>query len=86
MTGADTKKYPVPTNYASKSKLIPGDQLKLKIMEDGKLIYKLTHPADRKHCKAVISLDEHKKFIGITDQGEIYHLNQAAVTFFKGQP
>jgi len=41
MVGSDKKKYPVPLNYSSKTKLIPGDVLKLRIMEDGKLIYKL---------------------------------------------
>jgi hypothetical protein len=34
MQGSDGKKYPVPLNYASKSKLIPGDVLKLRIMKD----------------------------------------------------
>ena len=42
MIGADQKKYPVPMNYSSKTKLIPGDTLKLKVMPDGKFIYKKT--------------------------------------------
>ena len=41
MVANDGKMYPVPMNYASKTKLIPGDMLKLRIMEDGKLIYKV---------------------------------------------
>lgn len=41
MVATDGKMYPVPMNYASKTKLIPGDMLKLRIMEDGKLIYKV---------------------------------------------
>jgi len=35
MVGSDGKIYPVPANYASKSKLVQGDILKLTIAEDG---------------------------------------------------
>ena len=86
MIGADQKKYPVPLNYASKTKLVPGDKLKLKVMEDGTLIYKLIWPAERRHIRAVLSQEEDQKFIAITDEGKTYFLNQAAVTFFKGRP
>lgn len=85
MVGDDQKKYPVPLNYSSKTKLVPGDRLKLKIMDDGKLIYKLIQPAERKHLKAVLSLTDENKFIAITDNAQTYFLNQAAVTFFKGK-
>ena len=40
MVGADQKKYPVPMNYSSKSKLVPGDVMKLKILPEGKLVFK----------------------------------------------
>lgn len=86
MIGDDQKKYPVPMNYASKTKLVPGDRLKLKIMTDGKLIYKLIGPADRKNIKATLSMTDDNKFIAITDDKQTYFLNQAAVTFFKGKP
>ena len=33
--GPDGKEYPVPANYASKSKLVEGDILKLTIADDG---------------------------------------------------
>ncbi len=71
-------------NYASKTKLIPGDMLKLRIMEDGKLIYKLIAPAPKKYLKAKLSKTEEGKFIALTEEGKAYILNQAAVTFFKG--
>ena len=35
MAGPDGKEYPVPANYASKSKLVEGDILKLTIADDG---------------------------------------------------
>ena len=40
--------YPVPANYASKSKLIPGDVLKLTVTEEGKFLYKQIGPVERK--------------------------------------
>jgi hypothetical protein len=86
MIGADQKKYPVPLNYSSKTKLVPGDILKLKILEDGKFIYKLIQPVDRKHIRATLSKTDDNKFVAVTDDGKNYFLNQAAVTFFKGKP
>ncbi|MDR2415570.1 MAG: hypothetical protein LBD75_02955 [Candidatus Peribacteria bacterium] len=86
MVGNDQKKYPVPMNYSSKTKLIPGDVLKLKVMADGKFVYKLIRPAERKHLKAILSRTDENKFTANTDDGQIYFLNQAAVTFFKGVP
>jgi len=38
MIGPDGKNYPVPANYASKSKLVEGDIMKLTITEDGKFL------------------------------------------------
>ena len=86
MVGADQKKYPVPMNYSSKTKLIPWDTLKLKVMPDGKFIYKLIKPADRKHLRAILSRTDDNKFTAVTDEGTVYFLNQAAVTFFKWTP
>lgn len=83
MVWSDKKKYPVPLNYSSKTKLIPGDVLKLRIMEDGKLVYKLISQANRKYIKATLSKSDENKFTALSDEGQIYFLNQAAVTYFK---
>jgi hypothetical protein len=85
MMGSDQKKYPVPLNYSSKTKLVAGDILKLKILEDGKFIYKLIQPVERKHIRAILSQTEDNKFVALSDDGKSYFLNQAAVTFFKGK-
>ncbi len=85
MIGWDQKKYPVPMNYSSKTKLVPWDILKLKILEDGRFIYKLIQPVERKHVRAILSKTDDNKFVAITDDGKNYFLNQAAVTFFKGK-
>jgi len=83
MIWSDKKKYPVPMNYSSKTKLIPGDVLKLRLMPDGKLIYKLIWQANRTYVRATLSKSDENKYTAITDDGEIYFLNQAAVTYFK---
>ncbi|USN54263.1 MAG: hypothetical protein H6765_06910 [Candidatus Peribacteria bacterium] len=54
-------------------------------MEDGKLIYKLIGQANRKFIKATLSKSDDNKFTAISDEGEVYYLNQAAVTYFKGK-
>ncbi len=86
MIGADQKKYPVPLNYSSKTKLVPGDVLKLKILDNGQFVYKLINPVERKHIRATLSMTEDNKYTAVTDDGKTYFLNQAAVTFFKGKP
>lgn len=86
MVGADQKKYPVPMNYSSKSKLIPGDVMKLKILPDGKMLFKLIKPAERKHLRAILSKTDDNKFTANTDDGKIYFLNQAAVSFHAWTP
>jgi len=47
MAGPDGKEYPIPANYASKSKLVEGDILKLTIADDGSFIYKQISPVER---------------------------------------
>lgn len=84
--GQDNEKYPIPLNYASKSKLIPGDTLKLTIMDDGELRYKLIKPASRKKTKAILNKDIHGRYIAITKDKKTYFLNFAAVSFFKWRP
>lgn len=86
MVDADQKKYPVPLNYSSKTKLVPWDILKLKILENGQFVYKLINPVERKHIRATLSKTEDNKFTAVTDNGQTFFLNQAAVTFFKGRP
>lgn len=85
ITWPDKRKYPVPLNYSSKTKLVGGDILKLKIMSDGSLIYKLIWPASRTHIKWTITRDDGGKYIAISLEGKKYYLNQAAVTFYKAQ-
>lgn len=81
MIGSDKKKYPVPLNYSSKSKLVSWDLLKLTILLNGKLIYKLISPAPRSYIKSTLS-QSGNEYIAIWDNWKTYKLNPAAITYF----
>jgi len=83
MLGADKKSYPVPANYASKSKLIPGDKLKLTIMEDGAFLYKQIGPIDRKRIIGKLTYNEGK--YSVIFDGNEYKVLLASVTYFKAE-
>jgi len=85
MQGSDGKQYPVPANYASKSKLIEGDILKLTITSDGSFIYKQIGPADRRHAIGVVAQDEQGNYLVVTD-GRPYRVLLASITYFKASP
>ncbi len=83
MMGADGKQYMVPPNYASKSKLVEGDMLKLAITADGAFIYKQIGPTERKRVTCQVIQSEQGLFEA-TDQIHRWRLLTAAVTYFKG--
>lgn len=84
MVGPDGKQYPVPANYASKSKLIEGDTLKLTILEDGSFVYKQIGPVERE--KALGSLTEGDNGDWhVLANGRSYRVLLASVTYFKGE-
>lgn len=85
MTGTDGKQYPVPANYASKSKLIEGDMLKLTITSDGSFIYKQIGPAERKRVIGIVSLDADGDYF-VAAEGKAYKVLLASITYFKVEP
>jgi hypothetical protein len=85
MIATDGKQYPVPANYASKSKLVEGDMLKLTITPDGSFIYKQIGPADRKSVIGIVSQDEKGNYF-IFSEGKPYKVLLASVTYFKAEP
>ncbi len=84
MQGNDGEEYPVPPNYASKSKLVEGDILKLTINSDGALLYKQINPIDRKRVVGTLIVDELGNF-GIKAPEKTYKILLASVTFYKAQ-
>lgn len=85
MMGPDGKKYPVPANYASKSKLVEGDILKLTIAEDGSFIYKQIGPVERVKKIGIISQEEAGDYRAVAD-GKAYRVLLASLTYFKAEP
>ncbi len=85
MIGIDGKQYPVPANYASKSKLVEGDMLKLTITPDGSFIYKQIGPANRKSLIGIVSQDEKGNHV-IFSEGRPYKVLLASITYFKALP
>lgn len=84
MVGSDGKTYPVPANYASKSKLVQGDILKLTIGDDGSFLYKQIGPIPRKQIVGVLVQKEGHYFVEMADKS--YRVLLASVTYFKAKP
>lgn len=80
MIGPDGKNYPVPANYASKSKLVEGDIMKLTITEDGKFLYKQIGPVERKTVIGTLVQHDDKYFVEVA--GKEYQILYASVTYF----
>jgi len=83
MMGPDGKSYPVPANYASKSKLIEGDILKLTIADDGGFIYKQIGPVARRQI--IGTLMQHDGAYYVEAGGREYRVLLASVTYFKAK-
>lgn len=84
MIGPDKKQYPVPANYASKSKLVEGDVLKLTISEDGSFIYKQIGPVERKKMLGILIVDDKGDF-RVLAEGKPFKVLLASLTYFKAE-
>lgn len=84
MVGSDGKTYPVPANYASKSKLVQGDILKLTIADDGAFLYKQIGPIPRKQVVGTLKLEGGHYFVSVGNRD--FRVLLASVTYFKARP
>lgn len=84
MVGSDAKTYPVPANYASKSKLVQGDILKLTIADDGSFLYKQIGPVPRKQVVGLLKLENGHYYVDVN--GRMLRVLLASVTYFKAKP
>ncbi len=83
MLWSDKNTYPVPVNYASKSKLVQWDKLKLTIEANGRMLYKQIAPIERETKLGLLTSDNGKYQV-IAD-GITYNVLTAAVTHFKAE-
>ena len=86
MIGSDGQEFNIPANYASKSKLVEGDLLKLTIAGDGSFIYKQIGPIDRQQLVGMLVKNESTGDWYAMSDGKRWRLLTAAVTYFHGQP
>lgn len=85
MIGTNGKQYPVPANYASKSKLVEGDFLKLTIVPDGSFIYKQIGPVPRQNKIGIVGQDASNNYFVVAD-GKPYRVLLASITYFGAEP
>ncbi len=84
MIGPDGKQYSVPANYASKSKLVEGDILKLTIDNSGAFIFKQILPVERQRLIGHLVKDkENGNFVVLAGE-KIFKVLLASITYFKG--
>lgn len=83
MIDKDGRKYAVPANYASKSKLVGGDKLKLTVSPDGSFVFKQIGPVDRKHL--IGKLQKSGERWQVLCEGKKYQVLSASATYFKAK-
>lgn len=86
MVGSDGAVYDVPANYASKSKLVEGDIMKLTINNLGAFIYKQIKPIERTRLRGVLTQDKQDLQYYVEADGKKWRLLTASVTYYKGEP
>ena len=85
MIGEDGQKYAVPPNYASKSKLVEGDLLRLTINHQGRFLFKQKGPIDRQRMMGTLVQDENTQDWLVVADGRKFHVLGAAISFHKGE-
>ncbi len=84
MIDAEGKPWAVQPNYASKSKLVQGDGLKLTIGANGAFMYKQIAPIQRRKLIGSLSLKDGQYYVEA--QGHDYRVLFASVTYYKAEP
>jgi len=82
MVGPNNKRYDIPANYASKSKLVAGDLLKLTILDDGSFVYKQIGPIARKKMIGLLEELSPKNYI-VQCGDQQFRVLPASITYFK---
>ncbi len=83
MLGPDTKKYSVPPNYASKSKLVYGDKLKLIITDEGKFTFKQIGPVERSYTTGILIRDNNQFRVAVGEK--LYKVLPASVSYYRAE-
>ena len=83
MLWSDWNKYPIPVNYASKSKMVQWDKLKLTVDWAWRMTYKQIAPIEREIKSGLVTQDKGK--FQVVCESNTYDLLTAAVTHSKAE-
>ena len=86
MVGPEGTRYQIPENYASKSRLVEGDMLKLTIHSDGSHVYKQIAPVERRRITGKIGTDPVTSCLVVMSGEDLYKVLTASVSYFKVMP
>jgi antitoxin component of MazEF toxin-antitoxin module len=84
MIAASGQTYLVPANYASKSKLVEGDNLKLTIGSNGHFVYKQISPVERRRLIANLEQAPDGNYYAVFEH-QRWRLLQASISYFHAQ-
>lgn len=84
MVGSDGHKYSIPPNYASKSKLVEGDLMKLTIKPNGIFLFKQIGPIERERKIGQLAHDPDTGEYGALMGSKLYRILKASVSYYKG--
>lgn len=84
MVGPDGEYYTVPPNYASKSKLVEGDSMKLSITPQGSFLYKQIGPIERRRVMAVLQQNPETREYYAHFGEQRWRVLTASVTYYRG--
>lgn len=86
MVGSDGNVYNIPPNYASKSRLVEGDMMKLTIRQDGSFLFKQVGPMERRRVVGTLHEDpESGEYVCVSPDCR-WRLIRASVTYYRGVP
>jgi hypothetical protein len=86
MVGGDGMRYDVPQNYASKSKLVEGDMLKLILRSGGGSVFKQIGPVERRRLTGILKVDPSTQEPIVVCGSDVYKVLAASVSYFKAIP
>ncbi|MCY4010733.1 MAG: hypothetical protein OXF49_03210 [Candidatus Saccharibacteria bacterium] len=81
MVADDGKIFPIQANYASKSRLVQGDRMKLTISDNGSFTYKQIGPIERTQVIGLLSLQDGRYYVQVGSKR--YQVLIASVTHHK---
>lgn len=83
LIGPDGMAYPVPPNYASKSRIVEGDVLKLVIRSDGTFVFKQIGPIERRREVGTVALDPSTGTHVVICGQTAYKVLPATISFYR---